>query len=189
MLRFGANAMLVIAIVTLLGCDGEESPEPIVHVAPQPADTVTEPAVKSESSGGLPADWFIVSNDGTGLMLENMDDEDAWIWVCLEAEISGGDVGQGPKIHRKAVTDSPAGTYFDNGSVETSAHGTGTWSWGSFEGDGEEEGKNELVLFVPLTQRGRVLSLRYLYPLEGGAGFDDRLVELVAVADSLNEGS
>lgn len=189
MQRFRILVIVIAVAFGLYACAGEKPEEPLVRVATPPPPSNAEALARPSSSGGLPPDWYVVSNDGSGLMLEKMGDEDAWIWVALEPSISGLDVSKGVKIHRKAITDSPAGNYIDNGSIETRQHGSAVWSWGSFEGDGDEPGKNDLVLFIPYPHRDTVLSLRYVYPLEGGTGFDGRLAELVAVADGLTEGS
>lgn len=189
MLNLRTKVAVAVVIVALLGCGREQSREPIVRIATQPPEEAGEPVVKPDGSEGLPGDWYVVSNNGDGMMLEKLDDEDAWIWITLESTYSGVDIPESVRIHRKTLADSPAGTYIDNGHVETASYGTGTWSWGSYDGEGEEEGQNDLFLFLAIPQRDRVLSLRYVFPLEGGAGFDDRLAELVAVADGLTGNS
>jgi hypothetical protein len=187
--RFTILCTATVLVLGLLGCAGEKKDEPIVRVeTPQPPST-SETVAQPDDPQGLPGDWFVASNEGSVLTLEKLDDEDAWVWVDLETSVPGSDVERGISVHRKAVEDSPAGTFVGSGSVETAQHGTAVWSLGSYAGDEGEEGKNELVLHLSYPRRNALLRLRYLYPLEGGPVFDDRLTELVAIADGLSAGS
>ncbi|MCJ7754988.1 MAG: hypothetical protein MUP13_10540, partial [Thermoanaerobaculales bacterium] len=136
MRRFGAHITVFAILFGLFACSGEKSEQPIVHVSTAPPTSSAEPPMQANASSGLPGDWYVSSSDKTGMMLEKMDEEDAWIWVSLEASISGSDVNEGVKLHRKAIVDSPAGNYFDSGSIETAKHGSAAWSLGFYEGDG-----------------------------------------------------
>ncbi len=188
MFRPAFRAVCVVMIVVLAACGGSENSEPVVSLAPTPVPAGGDQP-DPVSSGGLPDDWFVVSSDNQGMMLENSRDEDAWIWITIEPSLRKSDLGEAVKRHRKSVEESPEGTYNDSGSIETSKHGTGMWSWGSYEADeGDLEGKHELVLFVSHPRRDAVLGMLYLYPL-GDTNFESRLAELVAVADGLQKNS
>jgi hypothetical protein len=173
---------VLVAVLILGGCGkAEERPRSGGRATP----VVTAPRITPSTNGSiadLPRDWYLVENDGRGLMLLNFSTDDIWIYVTVDDAAVGSDLEPALEGHRRAVKDSPIGRVRDTGVVETAHLGQAAWSWGTFSD--KEESREELVLFVPHPRRGVVISLRYLFPSDGGE-IAPRLKELVGVADAI----
>ena len=121
-------------------------------------------------------------------MMLNVNRDDESIWIHFDTSVSNLDLQTCVDRHRRDFEQDEMGTHRGAGTTETNEYGVAEWSWGLMVGEeteegGEAESIDELALFVRHPRRPVLLAFRYTFPATDD--IDEKLEELVAVADSL----
>lgn len=184
-LLLGAAAAIFIG---LLGCGGPDEPEPplTLDATPDPTGVPGPPVAASE--GPYIEDWYVDSNSSAGSMMLNFNRDDESIWIHFDTSVSDQDLQKSVDRHRRDFEQDEMGTHRGAGRIETTGYGVAAWSWGTMAGGETEDGAeevsiDELALFAKHPRRPVLLDFRYTFPATDT--IDEKLEELVAVADSL----
>jgi hypothetical protein len=187
MRRFFLGAAVAV-FIGLIGCGGSDEPEPplTLDAAPDPVDVPGAPVAPSE--GPYIEDWYVDSNSSSGSMMLNFERDDEAIWIHFDTSVRDQDLQTGVDRHRRDFERDEMGTHRGTGTTETAGYGVAAWSWGTMAGEESEDGVegnpgDELALFAKHPKRPVLLVFRYTFPATDD--IDEKLEELVAVADSL----
>ena len=175
----------VAVFLGLLGCGGPEEPEPPLTLDARPADPTGVPGMPAVPSEGVYIeDWYVDSNSARGTMMLNFDRDDESIWIQFDTTTSNQNLQQAVDRHRLTYEKDQMGTHRGEGTTETDGYGLAAWSWGNMtDEEAEQTSIAELVLFARHPGRPVLLVFRYTFPATDD--IDEKLEELVAVADSL----
>jgi hypothetical protein len=178
----------VAVFIGLLGCGGPDEPEPPLTLEAEPDPVGIPGAPVATSEGPYVEDWYVDSNSSSGSMMLNINRDDESIWIHFDTSVRNQDLQTGVDRHRRDFEQDEMGTHRDAGTIETAGYGVAAWSWGTMAGEETEEGAegdpvDELALFAKHPKRPVLLIFRYTFPATDK--MDEKLDELVAVADSL----